>query len=64
MKVAAEIEVIHFNALYIVRYLLHAMHFSIILDIARLWLRPILASVFVCTLTKVLCYPLALLCVA
>ena len=55
MNVAAEIEVIHFCALYIVRYLLHAMHFSIILDIAHLWLRPILASVFVCKLTKVLC---------
>lgn len=55
MKMSAEIEVIHFYALYIVRCLVHAMHCSIILDIACLWLRPILASVFVCKLTKVLC---------
>jgi hypothetical protein len=50
MEVAAAKEVIRFYALYIFRYWLHAVHFSIILDIARLLLRPILASVFVCKL--------------
>jgi hypothetical protein len=47
MKVAAEVEVIHFCAF---KYQLQAMHFSIILYIACLLLRPILASVFVCKL--------------